>query len=153
MSASTAPLPLTVLVPPINFSMINIGLFRSGFPVDINFPFISRLRLHTILNLASEEYSRDTIAFLDRNNISCVCPALPGCLCRRDALPQLRPHQSHGEQVCWSLFLSVRLLCLSCRDCLAQGTLPRHVGDGAARSPRHPSPGTSLFRFTTPIPS
>ena len=73
MSAPPAPLPLTVLVPPINFSMIQSGLYRSGFPVDTNFPFISRLRLHTILNLASEEYSRDTIAFLDRNNVSCVC--------------------------------------------------------------------------------
>ena len=52
--------------------MIHSGLYRSGFPVDINFPFISRLRLHTILNLASEEYSRDTVAFLDRHNISCV---------------------------------------------------------------------------------
>ena len=72
MSAPPVPLPLTVLVPPINFSMIHSGLYRSGFPVDINFPFISRLRLHTILNLASEEYSRDTVAFLDRHNISCV---------------------------------------------------------------------------------
>ena len=72
MSALPAPLPLTVLVPPINFSMIQNGLYRSGFPVDINFPFISRLRLHTILNLAAEEYSRDTISFLDRNSISYV---------------------------------------------------------------------------------
>lgn len=66
-----APIPLAVLVPPINFAMIQSGMYRSGFPVDTNFPFISRLRLHTILNLASEEYSRDTIAFLERNNISC----------------------------------------------------------------------------------
>jgi hypothetical protein len=56
----------------MNFSMIHNGLYRSGFPVDVNFPFISRLRLHTILNLASEEYSRDTVEFLNRNNISCV---------------------------------------------------------------------------------
>ena len=72
MSAPPPPLPLTVLVPPMNFSMIHNGLYRSGFPVDVNFPFISRLRLHTILNLASEEYSRDTVEFLNRNNISCV---------------------------------------------------------------------------------
>jgi protein tyrosine/serine phosphatase len=56
----------------MNFSLIGSGLYRSGFPVDVNFPFISRLRLHTILNLASEEYSHDTVEFLQSNNISCV---------------------------------------------------------------------------------
>jgi protein tyrosine/serine phosphatase len=76
MSAPPPPLPLNVLVPPINFAMIQSGLYRSGFPVETNFPFISRLRLHTILNLSSEEYSRDTTEFLDRNNISCVAFAI-----------------------------------------------------------------------------
>ena len=102
MSALPAPLPLTVLVPPINFSMIQNGLYRSGFPVDINFPFISRLRLHTILNLASEEYSRDTITFLDRNSISYVRSALARSVCLfapRHPCPQLRAHQPLGKQV------------------------------------------------------
>jgi hypothetical protein len=99
--SAPAPIPLAVLVPPINFAMIQSGMYRSGFPVDTNFPFISRLRLHTILNLASEEYSRDTIAFLERNNISYE-HALP---LSRSVPPsnthsQLRPHQSHRKQVC-----------------------------------------------------
>lgn len=38
-------------VPPLNFSLVEDGIYRSGFPMPINYPFLERLKLKTILYL------------------------------------------------------------------------------------------------------
>ena len=39
------------LVPPLNFSLVENGIYRSGFPMPINYPFLKQLRLKTIIYL------------------------------------------------------------------------------------------------------
>jgi tyrosine-protein phosphatase SIW14 len=36
-------------IPPLNFSMIAKGLYRSGYPNKKNHPFLKKLKLKTIL--------------------------------------------------------------------------------------------------------
>ena len=48
------PLPLAVcneaaLVPPLNFAMVDDGIFRSGFPDTSNFRFLKTLNLRSIV--------------------------------------------------------------------------------------------------------
>lgn len=37
------------LIPPLNFAMVDNGIFRSGFPDSANFSFLQALRLHSIM--------------------------------------------------------------------------------------------------------
>lgn len=37
------------LVPPPNFAMVDEGVYRSGFPVVENFPFLESLNLRSIM--------------------------------------------------------------------------------------------------------
>lgn len=39
------------LVPPLNFSLVEDRIYRSGFPIEINYPFIEQLKLKTIIYL------------------------------------------------------------------------------------------------------
>ncbi|KAI3404501.2 hypothetical protein KGF56_002693 [Candida oxycetoniae] len=39
------------LVPPLNFSLVEDGIYRSGFPMPINYPFLQQLNLKTIIYL------------------------------------------------------------------------------------------------------
>lgn len=39
------------LVPPLNFSLVENGIYRSGFPMPINYPFLQQLNLKTIIYL------------------------------------------------------------------------------------------------------
>ncbi|PSK39127.1 hypothetical protein C7M61_002440 [Candidozyma pseudohaemuli] len=36
-------------VPPLNFSLVEDGIYRSGFPMPINYPFMQQLKLKTII--------------------------------------------------------------------------------------------------------
>jgi hypothetical protein len=38
-----------LLVPPLNFAMVDHGLYRSGFPDVSNLPFLESLRLRSVL--------------------------------------------------------------------------------------------------------
>ena len=38
-----------LFVPPLNFAMVEKGVYRSGFPSRINFPFLETLRLRSIM--------------------------------------------------------------------------------------------------------
>ncbi|XP_074292355.1 inositol diphosphatase DSP5-like [Silene latifolia] len=58
-----------VLMPPINFSMVEEGLYRSGFPEISNFSFIETLNLKSIIYLCTEPYPEEHCKFLERNNI------------------------------------------------------------------------------------
>lgn len=41
-----------LLVTPFNFSMVDKGVYRSGFPNIINFPFLETLRLRSIMYIS-----------------------------------------------------------------------------------------------------
>jgi hypothetical protein len=42
-----------LLVTPFNFSMVDKGVYRSGFPNIINFPFLETLHLRSIMYISS----------------------------------------------------------------------------------------------------
>ncbi|XP_062002810.1 tyrosine-protein phosphatase DSP3-like [Rosa rugosa] len=58
-----------VLEPPINFSMVEDGIFRSGFPQPANFPFLKSLNLRSIIYLCPEPYPEENLEFLRSQNI------------------------------------------------------------------------------------
>ncbi|OQU76031.1 hypothetical protein SORBI_3010G079000 [Sorghum bicolor] len=45
----------TTLVPPLNFAMVDDGIFRSGFPDTSNFRFLKTLNLRSIVVLARHQ--------------------------------------------------------------------------------------------------
>lgn len=57
--------PVEILVPPSNFAMVDIGLYRSGFFKKKNFPFLKRLGLKSVLFLCPEEYPKANLEFLE----------------------------------------------------------------------------------------
>lgn len=57
------------LVPPVNFGMVEQGLYRSGQPSSINLAFLSTLGLKTVVWLAVEEPNEQLLAFADDNDI------------------------------------------------------------------------------------
>ncbi|XP_058183204.1 probable tyrosine-protein phosphatase DSP2 isoform X2 [Rhododendron vialii] len=59
----------TVLVPPINFSMVEEGIFRSGFPQPSNLPFLHTLNLRSVIYLCTEPYPRENLDFLQTHKI------------------------------------------------------------------------------------
>ncbi|PON64700.1 Protein-tyrosine phosphatase SIW14-like [Parasponia andersonii] len=58
-----------VLVPPSNFSMVEDGIYRSGFPQPSNFRFLQTLNLRSIIYLCPEPYPEENLKFLQANNI------------------------------------------------------------------------------------
>ncbi|KAG6645332.1 hypothetical protein I3843_08G111100 [Carya illinoinensis] len=58
-----------VLLPPSNFSMVEDGIFRSGFPQPSNFPFLDSLNLRSIIYLCPEPYPEENLEFLSSRNI------------------------------------------------------------------------------------
>ncbi|KAJ0759381.1 putative protein-tyrosine-phosphatase [Helianthus annuus] len=55
--------------PPLNFSMVDNGVFRSGFPDTANFSFIKTLGLRSIVYLCPEPYPDHNVEFLKANRI------------------------------------------------------------------------------------
>lgn len=43
--------PKPQYVPPLNFSLVEDGIYRSGFPMPINYPFLKQLGIKTIIYL------------------------------------------------------------------------------------------------------
>ncbi|KAJ8753684.1 hypothetical protein K2173_026360 [Erythroxylum novogranatense] len=58
-----------VTQPPTNFSMVEGGIFRSGFPQPSNFAFLETLNLRSIIYLCPEPYPEENLKFLDNHNI------------------------------------------------------------------------------------
>ncbi|XP_022566164.1 tyrosine-protein phosphatase DSP5-like isoform X2 [Brassica napus] len=58
-----------VLIPPANFSMVEDGVYRSGFPQLENFGFLSTLNLKSIIYLCAEPYPEENLRSLQSNNI------------------------------------------------------------------------------------
>lgn len=55
--------------PPLNFSMVDNGVFRSGFPDTANFSFLKTLGLRSIVYLCPEPYPEHNMEFLKANRI------------------------------------------------------------------------------------
>uniref|UniRef100_A0A8R7QXZ3 Tyrosine-protein phosphatase n=1 Tax=Triticum urartu TaxID=4572 RepID=A0A8R7QXZ3_TRIUA len=57
------------LVPPLNFAMVDDGIYRSGFPAAANFRFLKSLNLRSIVYLCPEPYPEINTEFLEKNGI------------------------------------------------------------------------------------
>lgn len=64
------------LIPPTNFGIVEEDLYRSGMPNELNFPFLERLQLKTIIYLASDDVSDKLADFIDDQGID-VIPFAP----------------------------------------------------------------------------
>ncbi|KAK4369737.1 hypothetical protein RND71_009212 [Anisodus tanguticus] len=67
-----------LLVPPLNFSMVDYGVFRSGFPDIANFAFLQTLGLRSIIYLCPEPYPEANMEFLNANGIRLFQFAIEG---------------------------------------------------------------------------
>ncbi|KAL6594383.1 hypothetical protein ACP70R_048576 [Stipagrostis hirtigluma subsp. patula] len=59
-----------LLVPPLNFAMVDHGVYRSGFPDVSNLPFLESLRLRSVLCLCPEPYPEPNLEFLRAHGIT-----------------------------------------------------------------------------------
>ncbi|KAL6863829.1 hypothetical protein ACP4OV_016732 [Aristida adscensionis] len=59
-----------LLVPPLNFAMVDHGVYRSGFPDVSNLPFLDSLRLRSVLCLCPEPYPEANLEFLRAHGIT-----------------------------------------------------------------------------------
>lgn len=78
-----SPLPAAtgevLLVPPLNFAMVDYGVYRSGFPDAANFRFLRSLRLRSVLCLCPEPYPEENLNFLRANGIKLFQFGIEGC--------------------------------------------------------------------------
>ncbi|KAJ8104151.1 tyrosine phosphatase family-domain-containing protein [Lipomyces tetrasporus] len=58
-----------LLVPPLNFAMVTSGIYRSGHPLPINFPFLEKLKLKTIIYLGEHDLRKINVEWAARNGI------------------------------------------------------------------------------------
>ncbi|KAI8893729.1 protein-tyrosine phosphatase [Globomyces pollinis-pini] len=56
-------------IPPMNFGLVENNLYRSGQPNELNFPFLEKLGLQTVVYLAPEEPSQRFLNFIDDHDI------------------------------------------------------------------------------------
>lgn len=68
-----------LFVPPLNFAMVDNGIFRSGFPDTANFSFLQSLKLRSILCLCPEPYPEANLEFLKVNGIRLFQFGIDGC--------------------------------------------------------------------------
>ncbi|CAL5327588.1 unnamed protein product [Camellia sinensis] len=66
-------------IPPLNFAMVDNGIFRSGFPDTANFPFLQSLGLHSIICLCPEPYPEANAEFVKSNGIQLFQFGIEGC--------------------------------------------------------------------------
>ncbi|KAJ4891503.1 Phosphotyrosine protein phosphatases superfamily protein [Raphanus sativus] len=69
------------LIPPLNFSMVHNGIFRSGFPDVSNFSFLKTLGLRSIISLCPEAYPENNMQFLKSNGIKLFQFGIKGYKC------------------------------------------------------------------------
>jgi len=65
--------------PPLNFAMVDNGIFRSGFPDTANFSFLQTLGLRSIVYLCPEPYPEPNMEFLKTNEIHLFQFGIEGC--------------------------------------------------------------------------
>lgn len=55
-------------VPPLIFSLVEHGIYRSGFPMPINYPFLEQLGLKTIIYLGNLGEKKKNEKLKDKEN-------------------------------------------------------------------------------------
>ncbi|KAL4628239.1 hypothetical protein ACB092_05G222700 [Castanea dentata] len=70
---------LELLIPPLNFAMVDNGIFRSGFPDNANFGFLKSLGLRSVIYLCPEPYPEVSKKFLKDNKIELLTFEIDGC--------------------------------------------------------------------------
>ncbi|KAK6503969.1 hypothetical protein TWF506_002186 [Arthrobotrys conoides] len=68
-STITAMPTPSVQIPPLSFALVSTGVYRSGCPMPLNFPFLSKLHLKSIIYLADQDLPTDLQRFVTENNI------------------------------------------------------------------------------------
>ncbi|KAL8478223.1 hypothetical protein ACS0TY_030209 [Phlomoides rotata] len=68
-----------LFTPPLNFAMVDYGIFRSGFPDNNNFSFLQTLNLRSIIYLCPEPYPDHNVEFLKSNGIQLFQFGIEGC--------------------------------------------------------------------------
>ncbi|KAL1358584.1 hypothetical protein AAHE18_04G044200 [Arachis hypogaea] len=68
-----------VLVPPLNFAVVDNGIFRSGFPEPANFGFLKSLHLRSVICLCPEPYPEPNSEFLKSHGIRLFQFGIDGC--------------------------------------------------------------------------
>jgi tyrosine-protein phosphatase SIW14 len=58
------------LCPPVNFSLVSPGVYRSGFPTRHNLGFLQNLGLRTIITLEAQQHPSEVRSWMDHHNIS-----------------------------------------------------------------------------------
>jgi len=53
---------MAFFLPPLSYGMVEDELYRSGEPNDLNFPFLERLKLKTVIFLGHDEPSQQLCA-------------------------------------------------------------------------------------------
>eukprot|EP00824_Muranothrix_gubernata_P014457 TRINITY_DN30033_c0_g1_i1.p1 TRINITY_DN30033_c0_g1~~TRINITY_DN30033_c0_g1_i1.p1 ORF type:complete len:493 (+),score=56.00 TRINITY_DN30033_c0_g1_i1:52-1479(+) len=64
--------------PPINYGMVEDDLHRSGQPNQLNFPFLERLGLNTVIYLAADEPTQPFLNFCDDQEINFIHLGMDG---------------------------------------------------------------------------
>ena len=67
-----------ILMPPSNFSMVDVGIYRGSYPTFKNFSFLQHLKIKTILFLCPEEYSPTNTDFLKKNGMQLISIPMAG---------------------------------------------------------------------------
>lgn len=62
--------PITRVVPPLNFSAVENGLYRSGQPSALSHSFLEQLNLKSVVWLAIEDPNDSLLRFIDDHDIS-----------------------------------------------------------------------------------
>ncbi|XP_038690328.1 tyrosine-protein phosphatase DSP1 [Tripterygium wilfordii] len=68
-----------LFVPPLNFAMVDYGIFRSGFPDSADFSFLKSLGLRSVICLCPEPYPEVNNEFLKANGIRLFQFGMDGC--------------------------------------------------------------------------
>eukprot|EP00171_Calliarthron_tuberculosum_P012954 IDg12954t1 len=59
-----------MVMPPLNFAMVMPGIYRSGYPSEVNHSFLRTLKLRTMIYLCPEDCNEKNMAFCRANGIS-----------------------------------------------------------------------------------
>ncbi|CAM6090848.1 unnamed protein product [Calypogeia fissa] len=58
-----------LIIPPLNFVMVDQGVYRSGYPNSKNLSFLQKLKLRSVIYLCPEPYPQANVEFLEKNSI------------------------------------------------------------------------------------
>ena len=58
-----------LIVPPLNFAIVEPGIYRSGYPNKRNFNFLQKLQLKSIMYINEDNYSEENLEFIKQEHI------------------------------------------------------------------------------------